>query len=564
MTGRRRALALVAASIMAGILAIASHDDQPRLVALLGVVVGASFVGAGLVALSRSKRNRIGLLMVGIGLAWIPQQLAGNFEPPLQWIVIGFSSLWVGGLAHLALAFPTGRLGGLLPRLLVTLAYLETTLVSVSIALEMAGDFAPPTALAFLIDGIRRTQAVVAVVIGAAVLSVVVMRWRRSSVTQRRATTPVYAAAALVTVLFVSLKPVEDLGLNPTPVYVATLAALAATPLAYLASLVRRRIDQAGVADLVVGLSTTVPTADLQAALATTLHDPTLRVGYWLPEHEHYADSQGEPLALPPPGAERVVTRVDRAGARVAVLIHDPALLDEPELVDAACAAAALALENERLTAALRARLRQLAESRARLVQAGEAERRRLERDLHDGVQQRLLSAAMTLGLAETTLATDQDRARPLVGEAKEAVLHALDDLRALCQGIHPPVLTERGLRGAVQELTSVAAVPLDVRLDLPDTLPPEIESSAYYIVAEALTNLTKHANAARGWIRVAQRGGDLEVEVGDDGCGGADPTQGTGLAGLVHRVEATAGTLAISSSPGQGTTVKAVLPCGS
>lgn len=254
------------------------------------------------------------------------------------------------------------------------------------------------------------------------------------------------------------------------------------------------------------------------------------------------------------------MTRVDRGGSRLAVLLHDEALLEQPLLVDAACAAAALALENERLTADLRARLRQLAASRARMLQWGEAERRRIERDLHDGVQQRLLSVAMTLGLAEAT--AERARATALIGEAKSAVLGALDDLRAVSHGIHPPVLTERGLPGAVKELAAVAPLTVECTIDVSGRLPPAVESAAYYIVNEALANVTKHAEASRAWVRLARSNGHLEVEVGDDGRGGADPARGSGLEGLAHRAEANGGQLHLHSHPGHGTVLRVMLPC--
>jgi signal transduction histidine kinase len=219
-------------------------------------------------------------------------------------------------------------------------------------------------------------------------------------------------------------------------------------------------------------------------------------------------------------------------------------------------------LDNERLTADLRARLRQLAASRTRLLQAAESERRRLERDLHDGVQQRLLSVAMTLGLAESTMTTDPSLGKPLVGEAKEAVLAALDDLRAVCQGVHPPILTERGLVGAVQELTATASVPVELTVDVPGPLQPEIESAAYYVLAESLANITKHARASAASVVASRTNGRLTVAVSDDGVGGADANNGTGLAGMAGRVEAIGGTLRVTSPVGVGTTIVAELPC--
>jgi signal transduction histidine kinase len=204
--------------------------------------------------------------------------------------------------------------------------------------------------------------------------------------------------------------------------------------------------------------------------------------------------------------------------------------------------------------------LAEVAEARRRIDEAAEAERARIGRDLHDGVQQRLLSVAMTLGLAEA--GTDPGRAVPLIGEAKTAVLAALDDLRAVSHGIHPPVLTERGLSGAVKELAAVAPMAVTCDLALDEPLPQAVESAAYYIVNEALANVTRHAAASKAWVRLAQGDRRLLVEVGDDGVGGAHPALGSGLAGLADRAEANGGRLTIDSPPGKGTVLKVVLPC--
>jgi signal transduction histidine kinase len=231
--------------------------------------------------------------------------------------------------------------------------------------------------------------------------------------------------------LFVTLQPAMIAGVAVQPLTPVVELALAAIPLAYLGSLLRRRIDRGGVAELVVRLNDAPRPVGLQEALAKALHDPTLRVGYWMPELGRYVDVDGQ-VVSPPDRRDRVATRIDRDGGPLALLVHDPALVEDPELIAATCAAAALALANERLTADLRARLRQIAESRGRVLRAAEAERRRLERDLHDGVQQRLLSIPVTLGLAESALRAGPDRARALIGEAKSTTLAVLQELRAL------------------------------------------------------------------------------------------------------------------------------------
>ncbi|MDF5751584.1 sensor histidine kinase [Spongiactinospora sp. TRM90649] len=524
-------------------------------------LVGMAFVYAGVVAWRGRPRNRVGPLMVAFGIAWIPQIF--RLQPDVPYLLLLWnpvSSVWSAVGCHLFLAFPTGRLGSLPSRLVVGFGYGEALILPVTgVAVEILPE-GPLRSVAAFVD---QASWQLIMLTAAAVLGLAAVRWREGGAAQRRAAMPVVLSSAVATIAFVvdwnfwAWGP-ETLRRVPATVM---FGAFLAIPLAYLASLMRVRLDRGRVADLVVRLRGRKQRDGMESALATTLYDPTLRVAYWMAEQGRYVDAEGRPVELPPSGSGRVMTRVDQGESRLAVLLHDEGLLEEPLLVEAACAAAALALENERLTADLRARLRQLAASRARMLQWGEAERRKLERDLHDGVQQRLLSVAMTLGLAEAT--TDPDRKDTLVSEAKRAMLTALDDLRAVSHGIHPPVLTERGLPGAVKELAAVAPVPVECLIDMAEPLPPAVESAAYYIVNEGLANVTKHAEATRAWVRLAGGDGHLVVEIGDDGRGGADPRLGSGLEGLAHRAEANGGRLRLDSRPGMGTVLAVTLPCG-
>ncbi len=503
------------------------------------IAVSAVYVIAGVIGRRAQPRNRIGLLMVLVGVAWFADTLPD--EPnPLYHIVF---KAWPAMLGHLVVAFPTGRLKTWPRRLVVAGGYLAVAVLTVASQVDSV-----PWAVA-----VQRTETAATAVIGFGMLSLQLHRWRCSSMAQRRTLTAMLGASTVAVVAFAVWGPVARAGLNP-PAAVLMLA-LVGIPIVYLAGLLRRRMDRGGVADLVVRLNGDSPRAGVRDALAATLHDPGLLVGYWMASEERYVDASGRPVAA---DGDRVQTRVDRGSSPVALLLHDPGL--DLELVDAACAAVALALENERLTAELRARLRQLAESRGKLLRAGESERRRLERNLHDGVQQRLLSVAMTLGLAETLPA---ERGLKLVGEAKSAVLATIDDLRAVCHGIHPPVLTERGLHGAVRELTALAEPRVELVMDLTEPVPQQVETTAYYVVAEALANVTKHAEASRTRVAITSGGGSLVVQVDDDGRGGADLRDGSGLRGLTDRVEATGGTMRVLSAVDEGTSVRVVLPCG-
>jgi signal transduction histidine kinase len=231
-------------------------------------------------------------------------------------------------------------------------------------------------------------------------------------------------------------------------------------------------------------------------------------------------------------------------------------------LVRSVCAAASLALENERLQAELRARLLELQASRARLIDATDAERRRIERDLHDGTQQRLVSIAMSLGLLETKLPAQDTAVQPLVRETREALALALEELRELTHGINPPLLTERGLPAALDELCRRAALPTHLDMAVERRLPDEVESAAYFMTSEALTNAAKHSHGREVRVAASYEANNLTVEVADDGIGGASITGGSGLRGLADRVEALGGRFTVSSPPGRGTTLRAEIPC--
>jgi signal transduction histidine kinase len=348
------------------------------------------------------------------------------------------------------------------------------------------------------------------------------------------------------------------------PVELVFFLVLATVPLAFELGLLRSRLARGAVAELVVELGRTRAPGRLRDALARALHDPSLAVAYWLPERRRYVDVHGNPVELPAEGDSRVATIVEREGGRVAALVHDASLSDDPALVGAVCAAAGLALENERLQAELRARLDELRASRARIVETADGERRRIERNLHDGTQQRLVSISMALGLAQSKLASDSEASLRILEEAREALAAALQELRELSQGIHPGILTERGLGDALQELAYRTPVPVDVAVALGDRLPQPVEAASYYLVAEALANVAKYASATAVTVNVDRRNGCALVEVRDDGVGGADPSRGSGLRGLADRVEALGGAFAVESRPGEGTRLRAEIPCAS
>jgi signal transduction histidine kinase len=286
-----------------------------------------------------------------------------------------------------------------------------------------------------------------------------------------------------------------------------------------------------------------------------------LSVAYWLPQFESWADLEGRQLELPLPGSGRTSTLIDRDGARLAALLHDPALDDEPELLAAVGAAAAISLENGRLHAEHRAHLEELRGSRARVIEAGQKERQRLERDLHDGAQQRLIALSVELSLLEKQLAGDAET-RARLQQARQEIAASLDELRSVSRGLHPAVLSGHGLVVALESLVALAPVPVKLMMGLEERLAEPIEVAAFYVVSESLANIGKHSRATSARVDVTRTDGLVVVEVSDDGVGGADTERGSGLRGLADRVEAHGGRLRVWSPAGGGTRVRAEMPC--
>jgi signal transduction histidine kinase len=258
----------------------------------------------------------------------------------------------------------------------------------------------------------------------------------------------------------------------------------------------------------------------------------------------------------------RAVTMLEREGSPLAAILHDPALLEDPGLVASVATAVRLTVENDRLQGEVHAQLAEVRESRARIVEATDAERRRIERDIHDGAQQRLVALSLAIGRARGQVGPGADpNLEATLAQASEEVRAALAELRELARGIHPAILTEAGLEPAVRSLADRAAVPVELRADLPRRLPGPVEATAYFVVSEALANVGKHARARSASVDLAMVGDSVTVEVRDDGCGGADPTHGSGLRGLRDRVETIGGTLVATSPVGGGTIIRAILP---
>jgi two-component sensor histidine kinase len=507
-----------------------------RTQAVVDLGVAWAFAGAAVLALSRPSLHRSGWLMAGVAATWFLYDLQLSTVPLIWTLGWVFDSLYLAVLVQLVLSFPEGRIWSTPARVVLAMAYIATVGMSTLAALfQPDGEnllvLDPDQARA---DRIGEIASAFGVAITCAYVALIARRLVTLQRVARRAASPLLMGALLSTpILFVGLiasaRGNSELSdrLELTDRFATILV-----PIGFAFGLLWSRLRHSGASSLVVELREGGPET-LRDRLSRALGDPTLEVAYWVAEPGRYVDADGSPVDLPESGA-RAVTHVVAGGAPVAALVHDPALLEEPELVESVRATAALVLENERLAAEIRAQLAEVRASRARIVAATDEERRRLERDLHDGAQQRLVGLSLKLALAQ-------------VG-ADPAAAEALANAQA-------------DLEGA---LAGRASVPVDISGSVGERLPDAVELATYFFVSEALTNVAKHAQASLVDVTVQFRGDVLRVSAADDGAGGAEADLGSGLAGLSDRLAALGGTLEIESAPGLGTTLTATIPCAS
>lgn len=569
---------------LGSIIAVTTSEfvERPATTMTLNLLVGWAFAIAGIIAIEQRPGNRVGWLMLAVGFAWFLGQgglaYAGHSIPFTIGTALQF--VYIAVIAHLIVAFPFGSVETMGGRFVVVATYLSVTAAYIpwmffAETLEFCGR-CPDNAL--LVTPNRDTSALLRDLsryagIAAALLLVGFLwrRWRTSTASWRRAVAPVFWSAGLsfAVVIPAVANRAADRPLGDGPTFAMWLA-FAVVPFGFLYGLLRGQLDRAAIATLVVELGEGGQRGQVQEALANALHDPTLTLAYWLPDQSRYVDVDGAPIELPgtadldaADNDDRVATVVEREGGRVAALIHDASLAENMELVEAACAGAGLALENERLHADLRARVKEIQASRARIVQATDDERRRIERNLHDITQQRLVSLGLAVRLARAKMTTDHDAADDLLAGAGDEIAQTLNEIVELTRGIHPALLTERGLPAALDALTSRAQLPVSLSVDLNRRLPPPVEAALYYAASEALTNVAKYAAAETVHVGLVEADGQAVLEVTDDGVGGADPTSGSGIRGLTDRVEALGGRLQVFSRSGSGTRLRAELPCG-
>jgi signal transduction histidine kinase len=563
------ALAGCAATAVATALALTSdHIDTPGVQAALVGWIVLGYVISGAIAWWRRPDSRFGPLMVAGGFTFFLSVLSWSNASVPYTIGIFFDLVPAAIYVHVYLAFPTGRLAHRIDRWLVRVAY-AVALGPQFVGLLLGG-FGPDDAIAVWEepDAAYTLLKVQLTVLAALCVGAIVLRRTGDRAPLRRPLdllVDVFSLGLLM-IAFLYLSGAFGLVTGENAFEMlrrVTFFVIGLAPIAFLGGLLYTRLARSAVGDLLLDLRADPTAQHLRDALARALRDPTLTLAYWLPEFNGWADVDGRPVALAAAGDGRATTIIDSNGAHVAALVHDPALEGERELLDGVTAAAAIALENARLHAELRARLEELKGSRARIVEAGDSERRRLERNLHDGAQQRLVGVALQLQLLRARIRKDPATAEELASAASEELAESLQELRELARGLHPAVL-EHGLDAALHALAARSPVPTTVAYETTARPPEAVALAAYFVASEALANIAKYANATAAAVRVSDHGGDVVIEIADDGVGGADDALGSGLRGLADRVEALGGRLRVASPPGSGTTVTAELPCGS
>jgi signal transduction histidine kinase len=575
-------VALVLAGIALGYLAYQAQVDNlistTPVRSLATLAYAWAFLAAGLAAWTRRPANRLGPLLIVVGLAMLLRQFRYSQDP------LAFTTFFLLGelpyalFVNAVLAYPSGRVTDRLERVFLRVTYAAVIAFPLAILFFYDGTkrlryFDPrPRESLLLVHGdadvVKALQSTYAVlvygVIASTFIALIVRRLVQATPRTRRMLTPLLLAA-VVAALRAVFDGVLTFAARPPAIVYDNLfwwqvAGLVAVPITLLAGLLRSRLAQGTVADLVVHLERTPPTG-IRDELAEALDDQSLDVLFWLPELGEYVDAHGEPAGLPEGDPARAVTRLDHDGEPLAALVHDPSLLEEPELVAAAGAAARLALVNARLHAEVQAQLDQVKESRARIVSAGDEQRRRIERDLHDGAQVRLL--ALAAELKRTQRGVQDPELEQLLHSTAAGLQSVAREVRDIAHGIHPPLLVQAGLSVALAALADGAPLPVSVSAE-PGRFDPEVEVTAYFVASEGLANVAKHAHASRARIDARVVDGTLVVSVEDDGVGGATADGGSGFRGLSDRLEARGGRLTVESPPGAGTRLTGEIPCAS
>ncbi|ABW16543.1 integral membrane sensor signal transduction histidine kinase [Parafrankia sp. EAN1pec] len=576
MAARHRSAALTITGITTVAITVAAQWpawSTTPFAAALNVFVSLTFVLTGLLLLDEDALDSVSSAFVLGGVLWTaswaatweagPSAVLSSFAYTHFWVCLGWG----------VLRYPSGRLHDNSERVLLGTAVAVIpvgNLVLIALSRPESFGYAPgvwwygsaidPGVFDIVVHTLDALTLAVVVAFGLAIAR----RYRRASALERRTLGPVSLGvlAAFAIAAVVNLFVYYPQGAEIDPIFIPIALALFAIPVAFAVAAVRRHLARARIAQLLSGLSTPPTPAAVREVLRAAVGDDGAELYLWMPERGFHVDADGLPAVPPTAGGTQLALPVrTTAGAPLAVLSARSSLERDRDLVEVALNASAIALENARLHATVTAQLDAVRATRTRLVEAGLAERRRIERDLHDGAQQRLLALSARLGLAREQ-STDQATVAALEG-AREDLRAALAELRGLARGIHPPVLSESGLKAALENVTE--ALPVDVDLDVPDDrFDTTLETTAYYTVSEALANTVKHADASHVRVTVKMLGGQFLIQVTDDGKGGATISGGGGIAGLGDRVRALGGEFTLSSPERCGTRLTASIPWSS
>jgi signal transduction histidine kinase len=560
------ALALIAAAglLLAGIEVALLADGPISSIwqIYLFPAYGLLYIFTGIFAWARRPSNGMGALIVAGGLTSLAAGLPNTAIRSLIAIGLIFATVPLAVIVHLLHAFPSGRLRGRASKWTVAVGYFVVLILQMPIYLWGQGEKGGPTTILEIADDhtLSHIGQYLQAAVGAAVMVstaiILTSRLRRTEPSRRRVVAPLFVYGSLA-VLFVPLS--SFIGETWMPQWALGIAfgqltVMAGVPVAFVAVVLSGGFATSGeVHELGATLDAEEGRPALRATLRDVLGDPHLDLLFRVDDPDRYVDREGATAAPPPPGSERRLVEV-RVGERlVGAIVYDATLIAERGLVEDAARVTALAIDNERLTAELLAGRERLRVSRARVIEATDAERRRIARDLHDGLQMRLVLLAMMAdrpGADEVTMV-----------ELNAGLQDAIAELRELVQGVVPAALTERGLYAAAVELTDRMPMPVELDFEpLPGDLPIGIETAGYFVVSEALANAVKHSHAQEVRLSIGRPAGRLRIEVVDDGIGGALP--GGGLSGLADRVDALGGWTRVESPPGEGTRLVAELPC--
>lgn len=517
------------------------------------------WAAAGIIAWWRRPQNGTGgLLLVGAAAMFLAG--AGNLGlPVLTPLSTVFATTVLAVTLHLLHAFPLGRLQGRLSRITVAVGYAVTLVLQMPLYVLPAEQTTMHTIASWV-------QSIIGFAVMMLTAAILIGRLRSADPRNRGVLLPVYATGILAVVIIpLSANLMHLLPVGPEATGVVQLVVLAAIPIAFLLGVLLGRFTQTAEADALsawLGGPGATRTA-VEQVLASSLGDDSLRLAYWSDERRMFLDEDGVEVNVRAQVAPRLWEEVRVESRLVGAISYDERMIGDPEAVRRAGRVFALAVDRERLTAALMASHEELRLSRLRIVEAADLERTRIARDLHDGLQAQLVLLA--LEAQQIAAAAGGDSA---TATAATALRHRLDasaaDLRRLVYAVQPPALVERGLTVAAEDLVDRLDIPATLTSDIGDLpLAPVAAQSAYLIVAEALTNTVKHAGARSVDVELSRSGDTLRLRVRDDGCGGARVRNSTGLKGLADRVDALGGSFELLSPRGSGTEVRVELPCG-